>query len=98
MTGKRTKEGPQPLTIEEYKRRQQRTTITKDESITPPATKLTRRGGYTQKLKRERAILLRLVNNDPPPSWQKASSMWRRIDEIEFLVEQYTKFIKKNTT
>lgn len=81
------KEGPQPLSIEEYRRRQQQQKP--KEARVPVINRVKRRGGYTQKLKREKSILLRTVNSNPPPSWDKATQLWKRISEIEFLVEQY---------
>lgn len=50
-----------------------------------------RRGGYTQGLKRQRSILLREVNSNPPPSWSKAEGIWRRINAIQHLLEEHKK-------
>lgn len=81
------KEGPQPLTIEEYQQRQLKRKTSLDINI-PKTTKPKRRGGYVQKLKRERAILIRETETNPPPSWERSTELWKRIDNIEFLINQ----------
>lgn len=82
--------GPQPLTIAEYRARQGKPLA--NEAPTPYIPKTTRpkrRGGYTQKLKRERAIIMQQLNMNPPPPWAKATKLWTRITEIEFQIEQF---------
>lgn len=82
------KEGLQPLTIEEYKRRQQRSTESPDTTILQKPN-FKRRGGYLQRLKREKALLLREINSSPPPIWDKATYLWKRISEIESMQRNF---------
>lgn len=81
--------GPKPLTIEEYKKRQKRS---EQEHIKiPQVTKPKRRGGFTNKLKREKSILLREVNSNPPPTWERSSNIWNRINNIDRIIETFKK-------
>lgn len=80
--------GPQPLTIEEYRRRNQNPKPISEPEI-PRVMPPKRRGGYVHKLKKERALLTREVNQDPPPSWDRSTKIWARISELEFLITQY---------
>lgn len=91
------KYGPQPLTIEEYRKRVQKQPkeVNEDPGI-PKVQKRKRRGGRLQKLKREKAIILRLIKADPPPSWDKATTLWNQIDEINFLMRQFFENRRKN--
>lgn len=83
-----TNAGPKPITIDEYK---QRTTRNHPKEEAPLIkTKLPkRRGGYTARRRQRKALLLRIINSDPPPSWQRASELWRQIDEIEEQIRVY---------
>lgn len=83
-----TTEGPQKLTIEEYLRRK---LVAKERAATaiPKQPKQKRRGGYINRLRRERAYTLRQINAKPPPSWEEATKLWRRMDEIEFMIKQH---------
>ncbi|KAI8116331.1 hypothetical protein FF38_01261 [Lucilia cuprina] len=65
--------GPKAITLYEYFKR-----ITK----IPPTTKPKRRSGF---MRRERAVLIRLINQDPSPNWNQASAMWEKIDRIDLL-------------
>lgn len=85
---------PQPLTVEEYRRRQKKPSLPTEEAT--QHTKKKRRGGVIQKLKREKAILQRLINHHTPPSWIEASRMWLKIDEINFLINQELQRRKKH--
>lgn len=90
------KPGPQPLTIEEYQRRQGKTTYQDDQTKIPVTSKNKRRGGYTQRLKRRKAQLHRELRTTPPPSWTKATEIWGQLNEIERLEHQYKEFQTKD--
>lgn len=80
---------PKTITIEQYKE----TTIkSKQKQQALPAIPVirrpTRRGGQVQKLKREKAILMRQIYGKPPPSWEAASHLWKQVNDIEFQMEQ----------
>lgn len=84
---KRMSEGPKPITIEEYRKR--RKNQKQESEITIPVVKRPkRRGGVIQKLKREKAILLKLINVQPPPSWETSTKLWQQLNNIEFFIEQ----------
>lgn len=78
--------GPRPISIEEYRKRQQEKTIEEDPKI-PKVTKPKRRGGRINKLKRERAMLTREANTDV--SAQKSQQLWDRINFLQFLIQQH---------
>lgn len=82
MEEKLPRVGPQPISIEDYKKR----TSTKKipvEIIIPRIKPPKRRGGYLVKKRRELANLKRLVNSSPPPPWNLSVQYWKRIDEIQ---------------
>lgn len=84
------KVGPQPLTIEEYRQRQANISRKQQKQPTIPHTpKPKKRGGYINKLRRERAILIRLCRQDQPPPWEQASRLWEKINHLEFLIKQH---------
>lgn len=80
--------GPQPITLEEYRRR-----VTPKQKETPliiPKTKPPkRRGGFLVKKRRELSNLKRIINSSPPPSWEVSSRLWVRIAEVEQTIEAY---------
>lgn len=79
--------GPKALTIEEYKARQKKRSP--KEPFIPESKKPKRRGGYVWKLKKELSILHRSINTKPPPTWEIATQLWNRVNEVEFLISQY---------
>lgn len=85
---KEAKAGPQPLTIEEYRSKQQKTIQPQAPPLNQP-TKPKRRGGYTARRRQLRARLLRTINSDPPPSWERASELWIQINTLEEEIENY---------
>lgn len=80
--------GPQPLSIEEYRRRNGANKPAEEEPKIPKVKKPKRRGGRLVRLRRERANLLRAINTRPPPSWDRATEIWKRIDELELQMQQ----------
>lgn len=82
--------GPRTLTIDEYKARTGRKkNETKEHPEIPKLNRPIRRGGYIWRLRKERSQLQRQINSNPPPSWDKATELWRIIDNIEFQIKQY---------
>lgn len=92
----RTKYGPQPLTIAAYKERQQRRKTTKEPEIPETIRPKKRRGGYTAIRRQKKAVLLRIINSDPPPSWETSRRLWRKIDKLEEEIDEFLS-IKKGT-
>lgn len=85
------KQGPQPIIIESYK---QRLAKKKEEELTRiPKINLPRhrRGGRLVKLRRKLAALRNIINADPPPSWQRASEIWKEIDALEAQMATFKK-------
>lgn len=83
--------GPKPITIEEYRRRQERKIeeqLTRIPKVNKPRHK---RGGKIVRLRRKLAALRNIVNADPPPSWQRASEIWLQIDMLEREMNQHRK-------
>lgn len=76
------KPGPQPLTIEEYRRRID-IQKTPEKPKVPTTKPIKRRGGQTVRLKRRRSRLLRTINANPPPPYTEAIKLWDQIDEID---------------
>lgn len=89
------KVGPQPITIEEYQRRNAAKKPPAEPKV-PLMIKPKRRGGQVVRLRRERASLLREVTAKPPPAWEKATQIWKRIDELEFRMRQLVESRKVN--
>lgn len=82
MEDKLPRVGPQPISIEEYKKRT--ATRVKPVEVKIPIVKPPkRRGGYLVKKRRELANLKRLVNSSPPPPWNLSVQYWERIDTIQ---------------
>lgn len=76
---------PKGLTIEEYNKRQRRN---KEAALTTiPEVEVQKnrkkRGGRQVKLRKQRAVLLAIVEANPPPQWDKATKIWKQIHEIE---------------
>lgn len=88
---------PQPLTIEEYKKRlaqKEERKITKIPTTTKPKH---RRAGKLVALRRKLATLRSIVNTKNTPSWDTAREIWIKIDEIEKQLQQ-RKSKNKNTS
>lgn len=84
-------QGPKPITIEEYKSRQAKARPQRDLAHVPKVCPPKRRGGFLVTRRRERARLLRIVNDEVPPSWEVATEIWKRIDCIEAQMEAWQK-------
>lgn len=76
------KQQPQPITIEEYLKRQQRRTEERLTAIPPTQKPKRRRAGRIVKLRRKLAALKNIVSSETPPSWERASEIWEQIDAI----------------
>lgn len=87
--------GPQPLTIEEYRRRQGITTRPEVNPEIPKVKPPKKRGGYVHRRKKERVLLITETQQENPPSWDRATKIWTRISELEFLIDQYIRTKKK---
>lgn len=88
---------PQPITIEEYKKRlaqKEERKITKIPTTTKPKH---RRAGKLVALRRKLATLRSIVNTKNTPSWDTAREIWIKIDEIEKQLQQ-RKSKNKNTS
>jgi len=86
------------LTIAEYKNRQARkkeAELTRIPAVEIPKTKK-KRGGRQVRLRRQRAVLLAIVEADPPPSWERATKIWQQIHEITSKLKWDTGFQKKS--
>lgn len=89
--------GPKPLTIEEYKRRTKIQAKVVAAPEVPPVHQKTRRGGKIQKLKREKALLQRLIkeiNKNTP--WKRSCELWDQLADVEFLLKQHQEKKNKN--
>lgn len=74
---------PQPLTVKEYLQRQQRKKEKERTKIPVTEPPKHRRGGRLVRLRRRRADIINTINNDPPPSWERASELWLELEKIE---------------
>lgn len=74
---------PKPITIQQYRERQQR--LAEESLVRIPQTEKPkhRRGGRIVKLRRRLAALKALVNSENPPPWNIANKSWQEISEIE---------------
>lgn len=89
--------GPQPLTIAAYKERQKQKKSTSEPAIPETLKPKKRRGGYTAIRRQKKAIILKAINSDPPPSWETSGRLWLKIDKLEEEINNFLS-IKKGTT
>lgn len=82
--------GPQPLTIEQYRLRQQLNAEQKRMVIPQTEKPKHRRGGRIVRLRRRRAFLKSLVNAETPPPWHVANELWLEIIAIDREMETRT--------
>lgn len=73
--------GPQPLTIQQYRLRQQLATEQKLTAIPPTGKPKHRRGGKIVRLRRRLAFLKSIINADPPPPWYLSDKMWLEVEK-----------------
>lgn len=76
------KQQPQPISIEQYLKRQQRRAEEKLTAIPATEKPKRRRAGRIVKLRKELADLKRRVTAEVPPPWELACELWQRIDTI----------------
>lgn len=74
---------PKPITIQQYRERQQKIAEEKLTRIPPTQKPKHRRGGRIVRLRRRLAELKGRVNADPPPPWQEGRHLWLQISKIE---------------
>lgn len=86
---------PQPITIEEYRRRQKRKEEDKLTSIPPTPKPKHRRAGRLVALRRQLASLKSAIYAENPPHWQEADELWQKVFKIE--KEMKERKLKKNT-
>lgn len=77
------KPGPQPLTISQYRLRQQLEKERGRAAITPTDKPKHRRGGRIARLRRRLAFLKSIVHATTPPPWHISQELWLEIAAIE---------------